>query len=95
MANTERLSVTLPAHIVAQVREAVAGGEYVSSNDAISDALVEWSVRRGVEASDSVRLKQAWDQAEDYEGPSVPMDEVMDRLEAKYKALAASGNEHK
>ncbi len=94
MANSETLSVTLAADILAQVREAVAGGEYVSSNDAISDALLEWSARRGVEACDSARLKEAWQQAEDHDGPGIPMDQVMDRLEAKYKALAAAGNEH-
>jgi antitoxin ParD1/3/4 len=88
MVNTETLSVTLPAEILDQMREAVAEGEYVSSNEVVFDALCEWSLRRSFELGNVTELRKAWQESADDKTPGVPMDEVFHRLEAKYKVIA-------
>jgi antitoxin ParD1/3/4 len=88
MVDTETLSVTLPAEILAQMRAAIADGEYVSSNEVVFDALCEWSLRRSFELGNVTELRKAWQESAGDKTPGVPMDEVFDRLEAKYKAIA-------
>jgi Arc/MetJ-type ribon-helix-helix transcriptional regulator len=84
---TETLTVNLPVELVAQVRGAVEHGEYRSDNEAISDALLDWSARRGSGAEDTGRLRQAWREATEVDAPYVPMEEVFGRLKARYKAM--------
>jgi len=89
MANAETLNVTLPEEVLVQVRQAVATGEYDSSNEVIHDALQEWSLRRSLELN-ADHVKHAWQEALADHAPHVPMDDVFDRLEARYKAIAAA-----
>jgi antitoxin ParD1/3/4 len=89
MAKMETLTVNLPVEVMAKVRIAVEDGDYDSDSDVIFDAILAWSSRRGDATEDVVRLRQAWQESVDDGAPYVPMEEVMDRLEAKYKALAA------
>jgi Arc/MetJ-type ribon-helix-helix transcriptional regulator len=87
MPRTQTLRVELPAELVAEVRRVVADGDYGSEDDVISDALLAWSHGRA-ETIDNVEwLKQAVREADEDDRPAQPMEEVMDRLEAKYKAL--------
>jgi antitoxin ParD1/3/4 len=88
MANTETLNVTLPAHMVAQLHEAVAEGAYASSDELVSEALYEWSLRRQGLEEDVDGLRAAWQEAMEDDGPGIPMDEVFDRVEAKSRAMA-------
>jgi Arc/MetJ-type ribon-helix-helix transcriptional regulator len=87
MAKMETLTVELPEELVAQVREAVAQKEFATSDEAVAAALAEWQERRDIPAEDVEFLKQAWKEAMDDPRPYQPMEEVMDRLEAKYSAL--------
>jgi len=87
MPKTETLTVDLPVELLAQVRGAVEHGDYRSSNEAVADALLDWSVTRSIEAEDIGWLKQAWQEAIDDNSPHVPMDEVFDRLKARYQAM--------
>jgi antitoxin ParD1/3/4 len=89
MVKTETLIVDLPVEVMAKVRGAVEDGEYGSDNEVVSDALLVWASRRGNETEDVEWLRQAWQESIDDGAPYVPMEEVMDRLEAKYKAIAA------
>ncbi len=45
MADIERLTVTLPADMVALVRGAVAGGDYASSSEVVREALRDWQLK--------------------------------------------------
>jgi Arc/MetJ-type ribon-helix-helix transcriptional regulator len=90
MPKTESLTVVLPEALVAQVHRAVEQGQYQSCNDAVSDALYEWSANRGVIVEDTEWLKQAAREALEDERPPVPMKEVFDRLKARYGAMAGS-----
>ena len=46
MATVEKISIALPADMVALVRDAVGSGEYASSSEVIRDALREWKYKR-------------------------------------------------
>jgi Arc/MetJ-type ribon-helix-helix transcriptional regulator len=90
MAKMETLTVDVPAELVEGVRNAVAGGEYRSDAEAVSDALAEWNARREGRY-DAGPLREAWQEAEasvDCE----PMDAMLDRLKAKYVALYPDGS---
>lgn len=87
MPKTETLTIDVPTELADQVRNAVGRGEYSSNDEAVSDALAAWSASRDL---DTEYLRRAWQEAEN-SGPSIPMDEVFDRLEAKYRKLCSDG----
>jgi Arc/MetJ-type ribon-helix-helix transcriptional regulator len=93
MAVEETLSVTPPAHLLAEVRKAVLDGDYASSDDVLQAALNDWAVGRALESEEYYSyVHKAVQEALADDSPGVPMDEVFDRLEAKFQALAeASG----
>jgi antitoxin ParD1/3/4 len=88
MANSGALSVTLPADLLAKVQEAVEDGEYASSSEIVRHALYDWSLNRPRTVRTVDELRRLCQEVDDHPGPGVPMDEVFDRLEAKYKAMA-------
>lgn len=84
MAGIEKISIALPPEMVALIREAVDTGDYASSSEVIRDSLRDWILKRqGIEG-----LRTMWQTAVDDKTPGVGMDEVLDRLEHKYQALA-------
>ena len=85
MPKAESVNVTFPAEVIAMARRAVERGLYSSIDEVVSDAISHWTPRE----EDVEWLRQAVKEADKDEGPGVPMEEVMDRLEAKYRALAA------
>jgi Arc/MetJ-type ribon-helix-helix transcriptional regulator len=92
MAVEETLSVTPPAHVLAEVRKAVLDGEYASSDAVLQAALSDWTVSRALESEEYRKyVHAAVQEALNDNSPGVPMDEVFDRLEAKYRALAEAG----
>jgi antitoxin ParD1/3/4 len=96
MANVEKISIALPSEVVARVRQAVEAGEYASSSEVVLDALYDWTRRRQPEVNDVTELKRIWEEAMKDDSPGIPAEEVMERLERKYGALAAAatGNSH-
>ncbi len=62
---------------MAQVRQAVETGEYGSSSEVVRDALRDWTYKR--------RLQE---EARQDKTPGVPAEDVLDRLERKYQAIA-------
>ncbi len=88
MANVEKISIALPAEMVALVRRAVEAGEYASSSEVVRDALREWTQKRNLKQQGIDELRQVWRQAMDDKSPGVPVEEVFNRLERKYKDLS-------
>jgi antitoxin ParD1/3/4 len=62
MAETERLSIALPAPMAASVRQAVEAGEYASTSEVIRDALRLWESRRSLRERDVEVLRRRWDE---------------------------------
>ena len=57
LSTVERLTVTMPADMVALIKQAVAGGDYASSSEVIREAMREWKAKRGLQmgAFDSLK----------------------------------------
>jgi len=88
MATVEKISIALPPEMVAAVRSAVDTGEYASSSEVVRDALRDWSHKRHLQQQGIEALRQVWQQAIQDKSPGQPVDDVLDRLERKYQALA-------
>jgi antitoxin ParD1/3/4 len=92
MSTVEKISIALPPEMVAVVRQAVDTGEYASTSEVVRDALRDWTQKRSLRQQGIEQLRQVWRQALEQKTPGVGVDEVLDRLERKYQALAdASG----
>jgi len=91
MANVEKISIALPPEMVAVVRQAVETGEYASSSEVVRDALRDWTQKRSLRHQGIDELRQVWRQAMEDKTPGVPVNEVLARLERKYKTLADAG----
>ena len=72
---------------------AVATGEYASSSEVVRDALRDWTHKRQLQQNGIAELRALWKQAREKNGPYVPADEVMQRLERKYQAIADAAGE--
>lgn len=88
MSNVEKISIALPPEMVAVLRQAVETGEYASSSEVVRDALRDWTQKRSLRQQGIDELRQVWRQAMEDKTPGVPIKEVLDRLELKYRALA-------
>jgi len=88
MSTAEKISIALPPEMVAMVRGAVATGEYASSSEVIRDALRDWTLKRNLRQQGVAELRQLWQQALSDKSPAIPAEEILDRLERKYQAIA-------
>ena len=86
--SVEKISIALPPEMVAQVRQAVETGEYASSSEVVRDALRDWTYKRHLQQQGIAELRQLWLEARNNDASGVPADEVLDRLERKYQAIA-------
>lgn len=87
MTTSEKISIALPAEMVAMLRGAVATGEYASSSEVVRDALRDWHRKRELRQQGVADLRRLWQEALADKSPGVAADEVLDRLERKYKAI--------
>ena len=95
MPGVEKISIALPPEMVSTVREAVESGEYASSSEVVREALRDWSHKRNLRERGLDELRQVWKEAMDDNSPGVSPDEVFNRLERKYRALAEAAGDKK
>ncbi len=88
MPNVEKISIALPPEMVSLIRQAVETGEFASSSEVVRDALRHWTKKRTLRKQGIEDLRQLWQQALADTTPGVPANDVLDRLEKKYQALA-------
>jgi antitoxin ParD1/3/4 len=88
MSTVEKISIALPPEMVAVIRSAVDAGEYASSSEVVRDALRDWTQKRSLRQQGIEELRQVWQQAIKDKSTGVPADDVLDRLERKYQAMA-------
>jgi Arc/MetJ-type ribon-helix-helix transcriptional regulator len=81
-----KITISLPAEVVADLETAVAEGRYVSMDAAIAEALAEADYRRFEAEIGIPRLRELLEEAE--AGPTVDGNAVFDRLIAKYESMA-------
>jgi antitoxin ParD1/3/4 len=88
MTTADKISIALPPEMVAIVRRAVESGEYASSSEVIRDALRDWTHKRTLRQQGVVALRQLWLEALADKTSGRSPDDVLDRLERKYQAIA-------
>lgn len=93
MASIEKISIALPKEMVSAVREAVDSGEYASSSEVVREALRDWTYKRNLRENGMEELRRVWKQAMEDKSPGVSPEEVFNRLEQKYQALAESAGD--
>jgi len=84
----EKISIALPAEMLALVRGAVASGEYATSSEVVRDALRDWTHKRMLRRQGVAELRELWQQAQHDKSPGGRVDDVLDRLERKYQTIA-------
>ena len=57
----EYLTVSLPAELIARLRDAVRSGAYASDSEAVRDALQLWEQREQARQREALRLKRVYD----------------------------------
>lgn len=95
MATAEKISIALPPEMVHIVRGAVATGEYASSSEVIRDALRDWTYKRNLRQQGVTELRRVWQEALTDKTPGISPNDVLDRLERKYQAIADGANVEK
>ena len=95
MGSIEKISIALPKEMVAALRAAVESGEYASSSEVVREALRDWTFKRSLREHGLEELRRVWKQAMEDRSPGVSLEEVFDRLERKYQALAHSAGDKK
>lgn len=91
MSKTERLTVDLPAHLVAGLRESVRTGAYRSESAAIEELLLAWYGPEGTKepAIEQLRAFVAEGIADVEAGRVSDAEEVYERVLAQIDAVAA------
>ena len=92
MTTAEKISIALPPEMVHIVRSAVATGEYASSSEVIRDALRDWTYKRSLRQQGVSELRRVWQEALTDKTSGISADDVLDRLERKYQAIADASN---
>ncbi|HTX75970.1 MAG TPA: ribbon-helix-helix protein, CopG family [Terracidiphilus sp.] len=93
MPSVEKISIALPPEMVASLRQAVESGEYSSSSEVVRDALRDWTHKRALRAQGLEELRKVWQAALQDKSPGVSPQDVIERLERKYQALADTAGE--
>lgn len=95
MSAVEKISIALPPEMVHIVRSAVITGEYASSSEVIRDALRDWTYKRNLRQQGVSELRRVWQEALNDKTSGISPDDVLDRLERKYQAIADGANVEK
>ena len=95
MGAVEKLSIALTPEFAAEVREAVASGEYASTSEVIRDALRTWKQRRQQQAIALDELRRLWREGVESaeKGPSEAFDaeDIIRRGRERLAALTSQG----
>ena len=92
MANAEKLVSRYPLRwwplSAAQLNPATTH----PTSEVVRDALREWTHKRSLRQQEVAELRDLWRAALRDPTPGVAADEVLDRLERKYQAIADAAN---
>jgi antitoxin ParD1/3/4 len=61
VSTIERMTVTMPADMVAAVKEAVEDGDYASTSEVVREALRDWRTKRQLQLQELTALKSEID----------------------------------
>jgi antitoxin ParD1/3/4 len=86
MSDIEKITISLPGEMVAEIKEAVAAGEFTNTSEAIREALRQWRRSRTVIALNDEELRRLVAEGR-ASGEPVDGEAVLRRLRAKYAAM--------
>ncbi len=88
MGKLEKITISLPAEMLAEIKRSVRAGEFTNTSEAIRDAIRRWRQARTVIAlsDEEVRRLLAEGRAS---GEPVDGEAALNRLRAKYAARTA------
>lgn len=87
MSAIEKITISLPADMLAEVRAAVEAGEFTNTSEAIRDALRQWRRARTVIALNDDELRRLVAEGRQ-SGEPVDGETALRGLREKYAALA-------
>jgi antitoxin ParD1/3/4 len=90
MSDIEKITISLPGEMVAEIKAAVAAGEYTNTSEAVREALRQWRRARTVIALNDEELRRLVAEGR-ASGEPVDGESVLKRLRAKYAAMASGG----
>jgi antitoxin ParD1/3/4 len=90
MTNVEKVSVALTSEQLAELRAAVASGEYATTSEIVREAIRDWQMKRDLRQGEVQRLRALWDEGK-RSGDPAPIDFPRVRVEGR-KRLAAAKN---
>ena len=88
MSDIEKITISLPGEMLAEIKQAVAAGEYTNTSEAIREALRQWRRSRTVIALNDEELRRLVAEGR-ASGEPVDGEAVLRRLRAKYAAMPA------
>jgi len=62
MSTIERMTITMPGDMAAEIKAAVDAGDYASTSEVVRDALRDWKTRRTIQLHEIAALKADIDQ---------------------------------
>ena len=86
MSHVEKISIALPAEMIALVKAAVNSGEYATTSEVVRDALRGWKLKRRLDELEIEELRRLVNEGI-ASGPSVDFETVLGRLRRKYTDL--------
>jgi antitoxin ParD1/3/4 len=87
MASVEKITISLPAAMLNEIKAAVNAGEFTNTSEAIRDAVRHWHRSRTVLALNDAELRRLVAEGE-ASGEPVDGEAVLNRLHDKYAAMA-------
>ena len=90
MAAAEKLSIALTPELTADIRDAVATGEYASTSEVIRDALRAWKQVRQGRAAAVDGLRRLWAEGVDDDDRTLDVEDIKQRGRARLAALEAA-----
>ena len=88
MSRLEKITISLPGEMVAEIKAAVAAGEFANTSEAVRDALRRWRGLRTVIALGEDELRRLVAEGRE-SGEPVDGEAALNRLRAKYAAMSA------
>jgi Predicted transcriptional regulators containing the CopG/Arc/MetJ DNA-binding domain and a metal-binding domain len=87
MSTIEKITISLPAELLAEVRAAVEAGEFSNTSEVVRDALRQWRRARRVIALNDDELRRLVTEGRQ-SGEPVDGEMALRALREKYAALA-------
>lgn len=89
MGVLEKITISLPEEMLADIKAAVEAGDYTNTSEAVRDALRHWRRSRAVLTLNDETLRRLVAEGR-ASGEPVDGEETLDRLRAKYTAMASN-----